>query len=411
MIHTFLFCFISKEGNEDSVTFCAVDEEGAKQLFFNWCRSDERVLEPYKIISIEEVYNEDDAKEYGEWYGASKPEEEKIVRRGIMELPTDCIPYGEGYRFGAYVIDNEANVVEFFKNHDEIQAFVNEHPEFGRKQESGNDSEVMKKAKKLINDFCISEYKQEANFSDLKHIELAYTTISNEELFEEKGFSELSREFDIEVEANLIDFEIVTYIDGSEVCSKHYSSLEEMIEHPLSSLYFDLLIELDDNAWEEVFNRELDEASERALNEHEAECGADGRRAFPHLNDEEPRFFYFSEDEPHYYRFKTGDIERLTNEVLEFGGVVMGDTGEILVNTQTGFGVTSGSYTELFNEYIEKSKERKCHKIQILGDCVIVDNCRRASTDNAERPCLKDALVAVWLTDFMDTLQKKGWVS
>ncbi len=88
----------------------------------------------------------------------------------------------------------------------------------------------------------------------------------------------------------------------------------------------------------------------------------------------------------------------------------MGDTGEILVNTQTGFGTACGSYSEIFNEYVE-SKEQKRHKIQILGDCVIVDNCRRASTDNAERPCLKDALVAVWLTDFMDTLQKKGWVS
>lgn len=398
MIHTFLFCFIGKEGNEDSVTFCAVDEEGAKNLFFNWCKSDEHVLEPYEIVSIEEVYNEDDAKEYGEWYGTKKKFENS---RYFKE---------DGCEFAFFTLDEETGDVKLAGNSQGRLDFLAD-PEKEIEACGSEDSEEMRKAKKLIEDYTHEEFEHGADFSDLKHIGLAYTTIDNEELFKEKGYPELSREFEIQVEANLIDFEIVTYVDDDEVCSEKYSSLKEMIEYALGGLYFDSLVSLDDNAWEEVFNRELDEASEKAANEHEAEYGADGRRAFPHLNDEEPRFFYFSEDEPHYYRFKTGDIERLTNEVLEFGGVVMGDTGEILVNTQTGFGVTSGSYTELFNEYIEKSKERKCHKIQILGDCVIVDNCRRASTDNAERPRLKDALVAVWLTDFMDTLQKKGWVS
>lgn len=52
-------------------------------------------------------------------------------RYGISTLPETCMAYSDGYRYGAYRYD--FRIVEFFKNEDEIQSFVNENPEYGRK--------------------------------------------------------------------------------------------------------------------------------------------------------------------------------------------------------------------------------------------------------------------------------------
>ena len=53
--------------------------------------------------------------------------------KGISYLPEDCIAYKDGFRYGAYEIKNgSTHVVEFFKTKDEIQQFVNRHPEFGK---------------------------------------------------------------------------------------------------------------------------------------------------------------------------------------------------------------------------------------------------------------------------------------
>ena len=55
------------------------------------------------------------------------------ITYGISILPTNCFPYYEGYRYGAYRIkDGESHIIEFFKDRDEIQKWVNEHPEYGR---------------------------------------------------------------------------------------------------------------------------------------------------------------------------------------------------------------------------------------------------------------------------------------
>ena len=54
------------------------------------------------------------------------------MNRGISILPGNCQAYRDGYRFGAYEErGGEEHIVEFFKEPDEIQLFVNEHPEYG----------------------------------------------------------------------------------------------------------------------------------------------------------------------------------------------------------------------------------------------------------------------------------------
>lgn len=264
MIRTFLFRFIGKDGKEDSVTFCAFHEEGAKQLFVNWCISDENLAEPYKIMSIETVYDEDDAKEYGDWY--AKPD----------SIQNNNIPFKEdGSEFGFFKLNPETNDVELC-NPPKCLDFL------------ATNEDDMREAQKHINDYCLAEFKNTADFSDLKCVGLAHTTVYNEELFEENGFPELSKAFELQVCADLVRYELITYIDGDEVCSKNYSSLREMNEKELENLCWDNLIDLDDNSWNEVLNREVNKASAKAIDEYEAEYGADGRRIFPHLNDEKP---------------------------------------------------------------------------------------------------------------------------
>ena len=57
------------------------------------------------------------------------------TKYGISYLPKDCMAYSDGYRFGAYKRDlstGETHITEFFKTQNEIQAFVNANPEYGK---------------------------------------------------------------------------------------------------------------------------------------------------------------------------------------------------------------------------------------------------------------------------------------
>lgn len=140
-----------------------------------------------------------------------------------------------------------------------------------------NDQEL---AKKYIGKYIESEFGQAADFSDLSSVSLAYTTIDNEGYIEECGFPEY-REFEIQVEANLLTNEIVTYIDGNEIRTDKFDSLEQMNNHVLSDLDFSELIMLTREDWQKLADREIDKAAAADIDRQEAEFGADGYRAFP----------------------------------------------------------------------------------------------------------------------------------
>ena len=54
----------------------------------------------------------------------------------ISLLPDNCIPYKDGYRYGAYKQnlqnENDTHILEFFKTKEEIQIFVNSNRKYGR---------------------------------------------------------------------------------------------------------------------------------------------------------------------------------------------------------------------------------------------------------------------------------------
>ena len=53
----------------DNIEFCAKSQKEAIKLFNNWCIEDCKLIIPVPIESIEVIYDEDDALEYGAEYG------------------------------------------------------------------------------------------------------------------------------------------------------------------------------------------------------------------------------------------------------------------------------------------------------------------------------------------------------
>ncbi len=93
-------------------------------------------------------------------------------------------------------------------------------------------------AKRLIETYCENEFQSPADFSDVCNVGLAYTTITEEEI-------------EIQVNANLEDYSIDTYLDGILIRKSAYPSIADMVEEELSSLSFDSLIEYSDRDIEE----------------------------------------------------------------------------------------------------------------------------------------------------------------
>ena len=89
------------------------------------------------------------------------------------------------------------------------------------------------KAKWLINDFCEAEYREEADFSDLHSVGLAFTTLTDDEL-------------PIQVRADLVDFKITHEFDGEVFDTEQFDSIEDMIENGLTELDFSDLVSVPD---------------------------------------------------------------------------------------------------------------------------------------------------------------------
>ena len=87
-------------------------------------------------------------------------------------------------------------------------------------------------AKRLIDEYCLDEFESEADYADLEHVALAFTTT-------EDG------EHTVEAQADLVHFSINRYVDGQLFESRSYDSIEELISNELQALDFSDLTYLD----------------------------------------------------------------------------------------------------------------------------------------------------------------------
>ena len=88
------------------------------------------------------------------------------------------------------------------------------------------DPNELAQARASINEYCEREFGDEADFSDLNRVDLAFTTDENEE-------------YTINVYADLVQFRIIAEFGGVVVREEQYNSLKEMTEIALNNLTFD----------------------------------------------------------------------------------------------------------------------------------------------------------------------------
>ena len=91
----------------------------------------------------------------------------------------------------------------------------------------------IEKAKRLITEFCESEYQSPADFSNMRAIAIGHTTITDAEI-------------PVQVYVNLEDFSLNRYVDGVLADQRKYDSLEDLIHQELEGLDFDALTEFID---------------------------------------------------------------------------------------------------------------------------------------------------------------------
>ena len=87
-------------------------------------------------------------------------------------------------------------------------------------------------AKRLIDEYCLDEFKSEADYADLEHVALAFTTTGD-------------GEHTVEAQADLAHFSINRYVDGQLFEGRSYDSIEELISNELQALDFNDLTYLD----------------------------------------------------------------------------------------------------------------------------------------------------------------------
>ena len=96
-----------------------------------------------------------------------------------------------------------------------------------------DENDVLNRAKSFINAYCQKEFSQDADFSDLSQIGIAYTTVTD-------------AEYETQVNANLVDYSIDRYVSGVLVDQWKYGSLGEMLD-TLEYLDFNELVSYTDD--------------------------------------------------------------------------------------------------------------------------------------------------------------------
>lgn len=128
----------------------------------------------------------------------------------------DALSAFDSYREGTYSLFGEKREpIPVPLQAQEIQLETKEQTDF-------------EKAIWLINDYCQETFESDADFDDLSHVDLAYSSTGD-------------GEHPIEVYADLVDFRLVYAVDGEAVYINECQSLAELNGY-LAGLSFDTMI-------------------------------------------------------------------------------------------------------------------------------------------------------------------------
>lgn len=173
----------------------------------------EKPLIAYPVGNFYEFYSED-AHTVAEMLDIGLTE-----RRGVPMTGFPAYDYDNSKRKlalqGYYLIEGDIRDIEKW-----LTYASNTEPQVGN-----NTLEI---AKKNISDFCQAQYGDEADFSDLHNIGIAYTTVEN-------GDDMLT----LQVKADIIDCAIRYYVNNELYKEETYPNLRKMNNEVLSALDFD----------------------------------------------------------------------------------------------------------------------------------------------------------------------------
>lgn len=111
-----------------------------------------------------------------------------------------------------------------------------------REQPSAGTDPALENAKQLINDYCMEEFGQEADFSDLNHVDLAFSSTSDSE-------------HTVEVYADLIAYRLMYQVDGEVTVSIQCHDCGDMCEY-LANLDFDEMVAFAEEQYHQQQRRE-----------------------------------------------------------------------------------------------------------------------------------------------------------
>ena len=125
-----------------------------------------------------------------------------------------------------------------------------EVPETNEEKSADGPETPMDQAKRLISEFCAEVDVAEPHFTDMRHINIAYSTVTDMEI-------------PVQVCVNLIDFSLDRYVEGVIVDQRKYDSLANLISGELVNLDFDELVSFTDEqlAKVSIHQRETEQIS------------------------------------------------------------------------------------------------------------------------------------------------------
>ena len=115
-------------------------------------------------------------------------------------------------------------------------------------------TDQLDRAKTLIDEFCAYEYASQADFSDLSRVNIAYTTVGDEDI-------------PLQVHVDLEGYKIERELDGKPLDTRQYSSLQELIENELEGLDFQELVAVDEKDIQLLARREVERQPRASVRE------------------------------------------------------------------------------------------------------------------------------------------------
>lgn len=158
---------------------------------------------------------------------------------GLLKEAIEKCPIGPDSGFEAYPVFDyiESNCRQYCSDvgevayGDDIILFQSKPFSIAQTQSTLNRLTDIFKAKELINQYCLKEFGDPADFSDSEKVGIAYTTT-------EDGHHE------IQVYANLTDFRTEVWLDGENVANQQSESLHDYVENVLPNLDFNELVDI-----------------------------------------------------------------------------------------------------------------------------------------------------------------------